>query len=77
MPAAVAVRSAVEGWRGRLFGGRAEELVMVVGLAPFVSTTSPSHARQGLTLVHFSAQLELCLTQGNTLHTLKHPLPPP
>jgi len=34
-------------------------------------------AWQGLTLVHFSAQLEPCLTQGNNLHTLntpKHPL---
>jgi hypothetical protein len=25
---------------------------------------------QGLTLVHFSSQLEPCLTQENTLHTL-------
>jgi len=30
-------------------------------------------ARQGLTLVHFSAQLEPCLTQENTLHTLNTP----
>ena len=29
---------------------------------------------QGLTLVHFSAQLEPCLTQENTLHTLNTPL---
>jgi hypothetical protein len=28
---------------------------------------------QGLTLVDFSAQLELCLTQENTLHTLNTP----
>jgi hypothetical protein len=28
---------------------------------------------QGLTLVHFSAQLEPCLTQDNTLHTLCTP----
>jgi hypothetical protein len=27
--------------------------------------------RQGLTLVDFSAQLEPCLSQENTLHTLK------
>jgi hypothetical protein len=33
--------------------------------------------RQGLTLVHFSAQLELCLTQEHTLHTLEHPLMTP
>jgi len=33
--------------------------------------------RQGLKLVHFSAQLEPCLTQENTLYTLKHPLIPP
>jgi len=29
--------------------------------------------RQGLTLVHFSAQLEPCLTHKNTLHTLHTP----
>jgi len=29
--------------------------------------------RQGLTLVHFSAQLEPCLTQENTLHTRNTP----
>jgi len=29
--------------------------------------------RQGLTLVHFSAHLELCLSQGNTLHTINTP----
>ena len=29
--------------------------------------------RQGLTLVHFSAQLEPCLTQETTLHTLNTP----
>ena len=29
--------------------------------------------RQGLTLVHSSAQLEPCLTQKNTLHTLNTP----
>jgi len=28
---------------------------------------------QGLTLVHFSAQLEPCLTQSITLHTLNTP----
>jgi len=28
---------------------------------------------QGLTLVHFSAQLEPCLAQYNTLHTLNTP----
>jgi hypothetical protein len=30
---------------------------------------------QGLTLVHFSAELEPCLTQENTLHTLNTPYP--
>jgi hypothetical protein len=29
--------------------------------------------RQGLTLVHFSAQLEPCLTHINTLHNLNTP----
>jgi len=33
-------------------------------------------SRQGLTLVHFSAQLEQCLTQENTLHTLNTPYHP-
>ena len=33
----------------------------------------PSAGRQGLTLVQFSAQLEPCLTQENTLHTLSNP----
>ena len=28
---------------------------------------------QGLTFVHFSAQLEPCLSQENTLHTLNTP----
>jgi hypothetical protein len=28
---------------------------------------------QGLTLVHFSAQLESCLTHKNTLHTINTP----
>jgi len=30
--------------------------------------------RQGLTLLHFSPQLEPCLTHKNTLHTLNTPL---
>ena len=33
-------------------------------------------ADQGLTLVHFSAQLEPCLTQENTLHILHTPTTP-
>jgi len=35
------------------------------------STTGPLH--QGLTLAHFSAQLEPCLTQETILHTLNTP----
>jgi hypothetical protein len=31
------------------------------------------YRRQGLTLVHFSAHLEPCLTHKNTLHTLNTP----
>ena len=39
------------------------------------SSSSPSSASsQGLTLVHFSAQLEPCLSQESTLHTLNIPL---
>jgi len=37
-------------------------------------TASPRARDPGLTLVHFSAQLEPCLTQENTLHTLNTPL---
>jgi len=36
----------------------------------------PDVARQGLTLVHFSAQLESCLSQEYTLHTLHTPYHP-
>ena len=32
--------------------------------------------RQGLTLVHFSVQLEPCLTHKNTLHTFNTPYYP-
>jgi len=38
--------------------------------------TWPS-SRQGLTLVHFSAQPKPCLTQTHTLHTPTRPLTPP
>jgi hypothetical protein len=31
------------------------------------------YPRQGLTLVHFSAQLKPCLAQENTLHSLNTP----
>jgi hypothetical protein len=45
------------------------------------STASTLSARsaptQGLTLVHFSAQLEPCLTHKNILHTLNTPYTPP
>jgi len=34
------------------------------------SPLSLSASRQGITLVHSSAQIEPCLTQENTLHTL-------
>ena len=42
-------------------------LEMDTGLTPLCTFT------QGLTLVHISAQLEPCLTQENTLHTLNTP----
>jgi hypothetical protein len=32
-----------------------------------------TYVRHGLTLVHFTAQLEPCLTHTNTLHTLNTP----
>jgi len=43
----------------------------------FQSPGAESTSKQELTLVHFSAQLEPCLTNKTTLHTLdtpKHPL---
>jgi outer membrane lipoprotein SlyB len=36
-------------------------------------STQDTDPRQGLTLVHFSAQLGPCMTQENTLHTLNTP----
>jgi hypothetical protein len=36
----------------------------------------PRTDHQGLTLVHFSAQLEPCMTQDNTLHNLNTPQHP-
>jgi len=48
--------------------------------APRTSSSTRTRATptcgQGLTLVHVTAQLELCVTQDNTLHTLYHPLTP-
>jgi hypothetical protein len=41
-------------------------------VAPRSVCTSPAR-RQGLTVVHFSAQLEPCLRHDNTLHTLNTP----
>jgi len=41
----------------------------MAALATLINTTK----RQGLTLVHFSAQLEPCLSHKNTLHTLNTP----
>jgi len=55
------------------------EVLDSVHVAPRRPTSMPrrfmfSASFQGLTLVHFSAQLEPCLSQGNTLHTLSTPL---
>jgi len=44
--------------------------------AQSVSSEAVARLGQGLTLVHFSAQLEPCLTQENTLHTLDTPSHP-
>ena len=49
--------------------------VLVFGLYELVHAPGELPGDQGLTLVHFSAQLEPCLTQGNPLHTLNTPLP--
>ena len=38
--------------------------------AAAASAAAARPSSQGLTLVQFSAQLEPCLIQGNTLHTL-------
>jgi len=47
------------------------------GTCPMYSTLARgSTLFQGLTLVHFSAQLEPCLTQENNLHTLHTPNTP-
>ena len=38
-----------------------------------VLTTVTCPSQQGLTLIHFSAQVEPCLTHKNTLNTLNTP----
>jgi hypothetical protein len=45
------------------------------GMPPpaFMQNGNQGGYRQALTLVHFSAQLEPCMTQENTLHTLTPP----
>jgi len=51
---------------------RSRAAMLTCGCAlPMVCKMAPP--RQGLTLVHFSAQLEPCLTHENTLHTLNTP----
>jgi hypothetical protein len=47
-------------------------LSVVVGFFAYF-IPSDEGERQGLTLVHFLAQLEPCLTHENTLHTLNTP----
>jgi hypothetical protein len=44
-----------------------------IKVAPLPYLAGVKGAGQGLTLIHFSAQLEPCLTQENTLHTLNTP----
>jgi hypothetical protein len=66
--------------RGRLFVGQ-KLLVQGAELQGGVEPVPPlSDAAEGMwqgrTLVHFSAQLEPCLTQENTLHTLNTPYHP-
>ena len=46
------------------------------GLGGGAGSGAVAPRQQGLTLVHFSAQLEPCLTQADTLQTL-NPLTPP
>jgi len=41
--------------------------------ASFSSVVDAMASRKGLTLVYFSAQLEPCLSQENTLHALNQP----
>jgi hypothetical protein len=53
---------------GIVTGGHASGAVVIA----IVEVVNAPHG-QGLTLVHFSAQLELCLTQENTLHTQHTP----
>jgi hypothetical protein len=59
----------------RLLGGEARLLLTASSSCLFLRVLSASvdALSQGLTLVHFSAQLEPCLTQEDTLHTLNTP----
>jgi hypothetical protein len=61
------LEAAPGGRRGRGGGGGAAAAGADARAAP------AAHGR-GLTLVHFSAQLEPCLSHDNTLHTLNTPL---
>jgi len=81
----VAVDSEVAGREAAAGDGRATTLTPAMSefrstrRATFTPWTTKSYSAQsarcgrGLTLVHFSAQLEPCLTQENTLHTLNTP----
>ena len=40
---------------------------------PVIPGMQPTREGQGLTLVHFSVQLEPCLTHKNTLHPINTP----
>ena len=70
-------------WEGALprraaGSGSARGIVAPAGGAASIPNSLPRSStvetwEQGLTLVHFSAQLEPCVTHKNTLHTLNIP----
>jgi len=52
---------------------RENVLLVVRDYNRILSALDKEERRQGLTLVHLSAHLEPCLSQENTLHTLRIP----
>ena len=58
-------------WSTAVFGARCSS-ILTMAVCPKVAAMM-SAVVPGLTLFHFSAQLEPCLTQENTLHPLITP----
>jgi len=56
-----------------IYGGSVGASPSVDGALRLIRERVAAELRQGLTLVHFSAQLEPCVAHKTTLHTLNTP----